>query len=204
MIDIKELGRRIRRARKASGLSTYDVGEMLGYTHVAVVDWEGGKRKIAFDDLWRVAKITGRELTFFLDEPKPLETPETSFLRRNIGEILGVRLIPLVGIVRAGQSIKAVENIQGQIPIPSFLIGKGERIFAVRVKGDSMLEAGIGDDDIVILREQDYLDFPGQIAMVFAGSQDGVLAKVDTTEGMTVVAVYVGLFKAAPKQGVRV
>jgi len=61
--------------------------------------------------------------------------------------------IPLVGKVAAGQPILAEENLEGVITIDSDLL-KGTDTFALRVKGDSMVGAGIFDGDLVFARQQ--------------------------------------------------
>jgi len=59
--------------------------------------------------------------------------------------------IPIVGRVAAGTPIMAIENIEGSLVIdPSFLKKTGEH-FALKVRGDSMIEAGIFDGDFVIV-----------------------------------------------------
>lgn len=61
--------------------------------------------------------------------------------------------IPLVGTVRAGQPETAVEDIQGYVSVdPAWL--KGEGNFLLRVKGDSMVEAGIFDGDLALIAPQ--------------------------------------------------
>ena len=61
--------------------------------------------------------------------------------------------IPLVGTVRAGQPETAVEEIQGYVSVdPAWL--KGEGNFLLRVKGDSMIEAGIFDGDLALIAPQ--------------------------------------------------
>ncbi len=62
--------------------------------------------------------------------------------------------IPIVGQVRAGVPILAEENIDGFLPVASDL-ARGEDTFALRVKGDSMIEDGILEGDLVIIRRQD-------------------------------------------------
>jgi repressor LexA len=62
--------------------------------------------------------------------------------------------IPIVGRVRAGAPILAEENIDGFLPVASDL-ARGKETFALRVKGDSMIEDGILDGDLVIIRRQD-------------------------------------------------
>ena len=59
------------------------------------------------------------------------------------------RGVPLIGVVTAGQPILAVENIEGYLPWEG-----DEDCFALRVRGDSMIEAGIFDGDKIIVRPQ--------------------------------------------------
>ncbi len=61
-------------------------------------------------------------------------------------------LIPLVGRVAAGVPITAVEHIEDYIPVPAQLMGEGD-LFALRVVGDSMKNAGILNGDTVICRQ---------------------------------------------------
>ncbi len=64
-----------------------------------------------------------------------------------------VASIPLVGRVTAGNPILAVENIDDYLPLPRSLADQ-EDCFLLRVVGDSMIEAGILDGDLVIVRKQ--------------------------------------------------
>lgn len=64
-----------------------------------------------------------------------------------------VQAVPLVGSVAAGSPILAAENIESTISLPAELAG-GESTFILRVKGESMIEAGIMDGDFVVVRQQ--------------------------------------------------
>ena len=64
------------------------------------------------------------------------------------------RSVPLVGRVTAGLPILAVENIEEHLVLPLSLTGRDD-CFCLRVQGESMIEAGILDGDIVVLRKQD-------------------------------------------------
>jgi repressor LexA len=60
-----------------------------------------------------------------------------------------VAMVPLLGTVAAGSPILAVENLEGYVAyLPRY--GDGRELFALRIKGDSMIEVGIFDGDIVI------------------------------------------------------
>lgn len=64
-----------------------------------------------------------------------------------------VRHIPLVGDVAAGTDVLAQENVEEVVPVSADLTGDGE-LFMLRVRGDSMIDAGILDGDFVVVRSQ--------------------------------------------------
>ena len=70
------------------------------------------------------------------------------------GPVSRGRSVPLVGRVTAGLPILATENIEDYLVLPQSLQGRGD-LFALRVQGESMIEAGIEDGDIVVLRRQE-------------------------------------------------
>jgi len=62
--------------------------------------------------------------------------------------------VPLVGSITAGQPILAQENIEDTLPLPLDLVTGGGEHFVLRVQGDSMIEAGIYNGDLAIIRKQ--------------------------------------------------
>ena len=82
-----------------------------------------------------------------------------------------VHKLPLVGEVAAGSPLLADENIEDYLAVPEPLSRGGEE-FLLRVKGDSMVNAGILDGDIaVVQRQQDARD--GEIVVALAGDDEG-------------------------------
>lgn len=77
----------------------------------------------------------------------------------------GSRGVPLLGVVTAGLPILAVENIEGYLPWEA-----DEDYFALRVRGDSMIEAGIFDGDKLIVRPQSTAD-NGEIVVALLGDE---------------------------------
>ena len=71
--------------------------------------------------------------------------------------------MPLVGDVAAGTGVLAAENIEESIPMPEDFTGAGQ-LFMLRVRGESMLEAGILDGDYVVVRQQPTAE-PGEIVV---------------------------------------
>lgn len=64
-----------------------------------------------------------------------------------------VRHVPLVGDVAAGTDVLAQENVEEIMPLPTDFVGDGD-LFMLRVRGDSMIDAGILDGDHVVARNQ--------------------------------------------------
>lgn len=60
--------------------------------------------------------------------------------------------IPLLGLVAAGNPIEAIENPTNMISVPKYLLKGGFRYFALTVKGDSMIDAGILENDVLVCR----------------------------------------------------
>ena len=78
------------------------------------------------------------------------------FIDRSIRDDDAFVKIPVIGRVAAGIPINAVENLEGSLVVDPSFLKKAEDAFALRVKGDSMINAGINDKDLVIVspREQ--------------------------------------------------
>ncbi|MGH9177818.1 MAG: transcriptional repressor LexA [Acidimicrobiales bacterium] len=62
--------------------------------------------------------------------------------------------VPLVGDVAAGTDVLAQENVEELLPLPADFTGPGT-LYMLRVRGDSMIDAGILDGDYVVVRQQD-------------------------------------------------
>jgi repressor LexA len=62
--------------------------------------------------------------------------------------------IPVVGRVAAGLPLLAVENVQDTVHVDKFFIGQTREVFALRVKGESMIEDGIFDGDYIFVKKQ--------------------------------------------------
>ncbi|NLI91682.1 MAG: transcriptional repressor LexA [Peptococcaceae bacterium] len=61
--------------------------------------------------------------------------------------------VPVVGQVTAGEPILAVENIEDSFPVPYDMV-KSDSVFMLKVHGESMIEAGILDEDLILVRQQ--------------------------------------------------
>jgi len=80
-----------------------------------------------------------------------------------------MRLIPLVGQVTAGAPVFAEENIENYLALPEEIV-KGDSVFLLRVKGDSMKNAGILHGDLVVVRQQPSAE-NGEIVVALLGDE---------------------------------
>lgn len=80
--------------------------------------------------------------------------------------------LPLLGQVAAGSPLLAEENVEDYLAVPEPLSRGGEE-FLLRVKGDSMINAGILEGDILVVRKQESAD-NGEIVVALAGQDESV------------------------------
>lgn len=62
--------------------------------------------------------------------------------------------VPILGEIAAGAPILAEEHVEDTFPLPMSLVSDSDEVFMLRVKGDSMIDAGIFDGDLVAIRQQ--------------------------------------------------
>jgi repressor LexA len=62
--------------------------------------------------------------------------------------------VPILGRVAAGEPILAVEDASDSVKVDRFFLGANREVFALKVKGDSMIEAGIYDGDFIFVKKQ--------------------------------------------------
>jgi repressor LexA len=108
-------------------------------------------------------------------------------------EVAGVRQaravdVPVVGRIAAGAPILAEENVETHLPVAEELAGSGE-LFALRVQGDSMVDAGILDGDLVVVRRQDVAGDGAVVAAMLPGpaEDEATVKRLRRTGGKVVL-----------------
>ena len=93
------------------------------------------------------------------------------------------RELPVMGRIAAGTPIEAISEISHHVAVPgSMLSGRGDH-YALEVRGDSMIEAGIHDGDIVVIREQTSAD-NGDIVVALVDGHEATLKRFRRLRGM--------------------
>jgi repressor LexA len=136
-----------------------EIGERVGlaspstvHAHLANLERAGLLRRDPTKP--RALELIGREKR----EAGPVDEP---------GEAADIARLPLLGEIAAGGPLLADQNIEGYLPMPSS--AKGD--FLLRVKGESMIDAGILDGDLVIVqRTQDARN--GEIVVALVGDDE--------------------------------
>ena len=88
----------------------------------------------------------------------------------------GMVAIPVMGRIAAGTPISAIQSRSHQVALPADMLGSGEH-FALEVRGDSMVEAGILDGDTVVIRRQDTAN-TGDIIVALIDDEEATLKRL--------------------------
>ena len=158
----------IKALREQKGLSQEALAEKTGYKdRSSIAKIEAGLVDLSQSKIAAFAKaldVTPAYLMGIADEQRPLPS--------NIIPMPNTYKVPLIGTIACGQPILAVENADEVVEVPEYVHAD----FALRCKGDSMINARIFDGDIVYIRRQPEVK-NGQIAAVRIG-EEATLKKV--------------------------
>lgn len=147
----------LKHRRKELGLTLAQIAEQMGVAEATVQRWESGNIKsIRYDKIGKLADILQVNPVSFMDWDDTMgEAPS------NIFPMPKTYKVPLIGTIACGEPILAAENIEGEVSVPEHI----KADFALRCKGDSMINARIFDGDIVYIRQQPTVN-DGEIAAV--------------------------------------
>ena len=158
-------GQRMKARRKELGLSAETVAEKLDISPATVYRYEKGDiDKIPGDILQPLASILHTTPAYLMGwEEAPAAGPA---IPSGFIPVPEMEKVPLVGAIDCGQHILEEENVEEMVDAPA---GRGVD-FCLICKGDSMIDAGIHDGDIVYIRQQPDVE-NGEIAAVRIGSE---------------------------------
>ena len=84
--------------------------------------------------------------------------------------------LPVMGRIAAGVPIEAINHVSHNVAVPGAMVSGQGNHYALEVKGDSMIEAGINDGDIVVIRETSTAD-NGDIVVALVEDQEATLKR---------------------------
>ena len=148
------IGDYIKKLRTEKGYSQEELGALLGVQRAAVQKWECGTVKnLKRETIKKLSEIFSVDPSSFIDNDY--------MSLDNIISLPKMNRIPILGIIACGTPILANENLEGETIIPEDI----KADFALRCKGDSMIDARIMNGDIVYIRQQPTVE-NGEIAAV--------------------------------------
>jgi repressor LexA len=109
-----------------------------------------------------------------IEGPHPSPAQPANALPQEV--LLQARELPVMGKIAAGVPIEAISHVDHHVAVPGQMLRSGGSHYALEVKGDSMIEAGINDGDVVIIRECDTAD-NGEIVVALVEDQEATLKR---------------------------
>ena len=91
--------------------------------------------------------------------------------------------VPVMGRIAAGTPIEAISEVSHHVDVPGSMLSSSGRHYALEVRGDSMIDAGINDGDIVVIREQSTAD-NGDIVVALVEDSEATLKRFRRKGGM--------------------
>lgn len=156
-----EMGNKIKELRLKKGLTLEEVGKKVGVGKSTVRKWETGMiANMKRDKIALIAKALDTSPSYLMG------WEDDGLNIKNILPLPKTKLIPVLGTIACGEPILAEENIETYFPADKNI----KADFALKCKGDSMINARIFDGDIVYIRCQPDVE-DGQIAAVLIGDE---------------------------------
>jgi repressor LexA len=170
MEQISSFGSRLRTLMEERGLSYEGLGEKVGMNPQTLNRYVLGQREPKAGVAAMIALLLGVDILWL----QGYDVPKSSIILPE-GAVRGRRecTLPILGVIRAGVPMLASEEILGYAAAD---VHDTERHFYLRVKGDSMINAGIRDGDLVLIRQQDSAD-SGQIVACMVNGEDATLKR---------------------------
>lgn len=171
---MSKFSERFKLLRKERGLSQAALATELGFTKSSVNMYERGDREPGLESLETIADFFNVDMDYLFGKSDvqnrflytPASDAESVALPDNIIPRPATYTVPLLGTIACGEPILAAENIEDNVEVPEHIHAD----FALRCKGDSMINARIHDGDIVYIRQQPAVN-NGEIAAVLIGDE---------------------------------
>lgn len=169
-MDANDFKSKLKKRRKELGLTLKEVAKAVGVSEGTVSRWESGNiANMGRDKIYSLSKVLALSPTEIMGfEDAAEEQPEKIrlFSIPNIIPLPSTKEIPLLGTIACGEPILAEENIEDYVKVNKNISAE----FALRCKGDSMIDARIRSGDIVYIHQQPDVE-NGEIAAVLIGNE---------------------------------
>lgn len=182
-------GQRLRQLREEKGLDRAEVAKDLNMPYTTYTNYETDQREPRHGTLCRFAEYFDVSVDYLLARTnirKPNSLEDNASILVGASATVTVtevaKQIPILGTIAAGLPLYAEQNIEDHLTIP---LHWGVD-YALRVKGESMIDVGIPDGSLVLCRQQDDID-DGQIAVCLVNGDEATLKRVKRYDNILVL-----------------
>lgn len=167
---------RLKQLRTERDLLQKELADKVDIPRSTIAAWESGNRTPELGSAQILADFFEVSLDYLLGR---VDDPHGTYLPPEAWPIEEVISLPILGVIRAGEPIYADQHIDGYFLFPKNLLPCPEgKYFLLRVRGDSMIDAGIKEDNLVLVKEQDWLDNSGDIMVVIVNGDEATVKRV--------------------------
>lgn len=152
---ISTISKRMRMAMDIRGISQAELCRITGIGKSSISTYLSGDYEPKQTNLYKIAEALGVAIPWLSGYDVEMETEKEHIqMPENLIPITKVNRIPVVGTIAAGTPVLASENIESYIMLDQ----EYKADFALKIKGDSMIDAGINDGDIALIVRDTCID----------------------------------------------
>lgn len=151
--------------RAERDLTQQQLAKIAGVSDKAVSTWENDARSPKLNSIQRICDYFGLNFNSFIDESK--DYADATRFPANVEPLRWGKPVPLVGSIACGTPILAEENITDYVDVPEHI----QCDFALKCQGNSMIDLGVKDGDVVYIRSQPEVH-NGQVAAVIVDGME--------------------------------
>ena len=174
------LAKNIRHYMEQNNKTRNEMCDALGVKYTTFADWINGKTYPRIDRIQQIATYFDVEKSALLEDPDRLPKDAIPYQKRP------TQPVPIVGVVSCGIPLLAEDNIEGYHETSLQDMTTGETYFWLRAKGNSMINVGIHEGDLLLIRQQNDVD-SGDIAVVAINEDDATLKRVIKKENALIL-----------------
>lgn len=179
-----KFGKTLKKLREDNNISATKFSEDLNIHRGTLSNWETGRRTPDSQTLLKIADYFNVTVDYLLgNENKKTDDTDLFNLKGDVKFLKQFTSnemvkIPVIGVIKAGVPMLAVENIIDYEYVHQEEISVGEECFYLEIKGDSMINAGISDKSRVLIRKQNFIENNGDIMAVRVNGDEATLKRV--------------------------
>ena len=150
------IGKNIRYLRKQNKMSQSKLGNLVNKSESTIQMWETGYRSPTMGSVKTLSEIFNVDINSLMETDMQINNIKDANIYNN-ADISFIK-VPLYGDISCGKGSFVEDNIIDYIAVPDDNLNPNSEYFAQYAKGDSMINAGIGDGDVIVFEKTNILE----------------------------------------------